>query len=98
MGRQDAVPAAAAFRAQAEDDRRVREDQGRLLNSKTESTDVAIVGAGFTGLSAALELKRAGIDFLVLEARGRVGGRVEGVRNGLGELIDSGGQFLCEDM
>ncbi|WP_292295281.1 FAD-dependent oxidoreductase, partial [Mesorhizobium sp.] len=68
------------------------------MNSKTESTDVAIVGAGFTGLSAALELKRAGIDFLVLEARGRVGGRVEGARNGLGELIDSGGQFLCEDM
>ncbi|PBB96984.1 flavin monoamine oxidase family protein [Mesorhizobium sp. WSM3862] len=68
------------------------------MNSKIESTDVAIVGAGFTGLSAALELKRAGIDFLVLEARGRVGGRVEGARNGLGELIDSGGQFLCEDM
>ncbi|TIW16020.1 MAG: flavin monoamine oxidase family protein, partial [Mesorhizobium sp.] len=53
---------------------------------------------GFTGLSAALELKRAGVNFLVLEARERVGGRVEGMRNGLGELIDSGGQFLCEDM
>ncbi|TGP54238.1 flavin monoamine oxidase family protein [bacterium M00.F.Ca.ET.230.01.1.1] len=63
-----------------------------------ERTDVVIVGAGFTGLSAALELKRAGIDFLVLEARDRVGGRVEAVRNGLGELIDSGGQFLCVDM
>ena len=68
------------------------------MSSIIERTDVVIVGAGFTGLSAALELKRAGIDFLVLEARDRVGGRVEAVRNGLGELIDSGGQFLCQDM
>ncbi|MBN9253755.1 MULTISPECIES: flavin monoamine oxidase family protein [unclassified Mesorhizobium] len=63
-----------------------------------ERTDVIIVGAGFTGLSAAIELKRAGIDFMLLEARERVGGRVEAMRNGLGEWIDSGGQFLCEDM
>ncbi|RWE09261.1 MAG: flavin monoamine oxidase family protein [Mesorhizobium sp.] len=61
-------------------------------------TDVAIVGAGFTGLSAAHELNKAGIDFVLLEARGRVGGRVESKWNGLGEQIDSGGQFLCEDM
>ncbi|MGX5845790.1 flavin monoamine oxidase family protein [Mesorhizobium sp. PL10] len=63
-----------------------------------ERTDVVIVGAGFTGLSAALELRRAGIDVVLLEARDRVGGRVEAVRNGLGERIDSGGQFFCEDM
>lgn len=68
------------------------------MKSSIERTDVVIIGAGFTGLSAALELKRGGIDFLVLEARDRVGGRVEAVRNGLGELIDSGGQFLCQDM
>ncbi|RAZ73765.1 flavin monoamine oxidase family protein [Mesorhizobium atlanticum] len=68
------------------------------MSSIVERTDVVIVGAGFTGLSAAFELKRAGTDFLVLEARDRVGGRVEAVRNGLGELIDSGGQFLCQDM
>jgi monoamine oxidase len=68
------------------------------LTSELERTDVVIVGAGFTGLSAALELKPAGIDFLLLEARDRVGGRVEAIRNGLGERIDSGGQFLCEDM
>ncbi|CDX37348.1 Amine oxidase [Mesorhizobium sp. ORS 3359] len=68
------------------------------MSSIIERTDVVIVGAGFTGLCAGLELKRAGIDFLVLEARDRVGGRVEAVRNGLGELIDSGGQFLCVDM
>ncbi|TSE12668.1 flavin monoamine oxidase family protein [Mesorhizobium intechi] len=68
------------------------------MTDAAERTDVVVVGAGFTGLSAALELNQAGIDFVLLEARDRVGGRVEAVRNGLGERIDSGGQFLCEDM
>lgn len=68
------------------------------MRGEPEKTDVVIVGAGFTGLSAALELKKAGIDFVLLEARDRVGGRVESRQNGLGERIDSGGQFLCEDM
>ncbi|TGQ92770.1 flavin monoamine oxidase family protein [Mesorhizobium sp. M8A.F.Ca.ET.208.01.1.1] len=68
------------------------------MSDKTERTGVVIVGAGFTGLSAAIELKRAGVDFVLVEARDRVGGRVEAMRNGLGERIDSGGQFLCEDM
>jgi monoamine oxidase len=68
------------------------------LTSEPQRTDVVIVGAGFTGLAAGLELKKAGIDFVLLEARDRVGGRVESRQNGLGERIDSGGQFLCEDM
>ncbi|GLS39497.1 monoamine oxidase [Mesorhizobium tianshanense] len=68
------------------------------MKSGIERTDVGIVGAGFTGLSAAHELREAGIDFVLLEARDRVGGRVESGRNGLGEWIDSGGQFLCEEM
>jgi monoamine oxidase len=60
--------------------------------------DVVVVGAGFCGLSAALELQRAGVEVLLLEARDRVGGRVESMLNGLGERVDTGGQFLCEDM
>lgn len=60
--------------------------------------DVIVVGAGFAGLSAALALRDDGLDVLVLEARGRVGGRVETQANSLGERYDSGGQFLCEDM
>ncbi|MDO5048838.1 MAG: NAD(P)/FAD-dependent oxidoreductase [Actinomycetaceae bacterium] len=36
---------------------------------------VVIVGAGFAGLSAAREMQTAGIDYVVLEATNRIGGR-----------------------
>lgn len=62
------------------------------------SHDVIVVGAGFSGLSAATELMAAGLDVLVLEARDRVGGRVESVTLSDGARIDTGGQFLCRDM
>lgn len=68
------------------------------MSRQQDNLDVVIVGAGFTGLSAANALIDAGIDVQVLEARDRVGGRVEPLLNGLGELIDSGGQFVCDDM
>jgi monoamine oxidase len=43
---------------------------------------VAILGAGISGLVSAYELKRAGWDVTVIEARDRIGGRVWTVRRG----------------
>src|SRR4029077_10506053 len=39
-------------------------------------SDVLIIGAGAAGLSAAIELSRAGLRVEILEARDRVGGRI----------------------
>jgi monoamine oxidase len=68
------------------------------LSGARSRQEVVIVGAGFTGLSAASELAAHDIEFVLLEARDRVGGRVESAVNALGERIDTGGQFLCRDM
>lgn len=42
--------------------------------SLTHHTQIAIVGGGFTGLAAAYELTKRGIDVTVLEAEGEIGG------------------------
>src|SRR6185503_2756184 len=41
-----------------------------------ESRSVVVIGAGFAGLACSFELKSAGYDITIVEARGRVGGRV----------------------
>ncbi|MFX6040648.1 FAD-dependent oxidoreductase, partial [Acinetobacter baumannii] len=38
--------------------------------------DVVVIGAGAAGLTAANDLRKAGLSVVVLEARDRVGGRL----------------------
>ena len=56
--------------------------------------DVVVFGAGLAGLSAARDLRRAGADVLVLEARDRVGGRVTQTRLPDGRLVQLGGEVV----
>ena len=56
--------------------------------------DVAVLGAGLAGLSAARDLHRAGTDVVVLEARERPGGRVEAVALADGRTIQAGGEVV----
>jgi squalene-associated FAD-dependent desaturase len=57
--------------------------------------DVAVVGAGFAGLSAAARLTRRGARVLVLEARSRLGGRATAFPDRVtGEIVDNGQHIL----
>src|ERR1051326_8273877 len=57
--------------------------------------DVAVVGGGVAGLSAATALAEAGRRVIVLEARGELGGRATAFRDRVtGELVDNGQHVL----
>ena len=58
--------------------------------------DVVIVGAGPAGLTAARELKKAGLSVAVLEARDRVGGRTW-TDTIDGAMLEIGGQWVSPD-
>lgn len=57
-------------------------------------TETLIIGAGFSGLAAALSLHRHGKSFVVLEARDRLGGRTFTKRFADGHYADLGGQWI----
>ncbi|MGV0645247.1 FAD-dependent oxidoreductase [Mycolicibacterium sp. XJ2546] len=60
-------------------------------------TDVAVIGAGLAGLTAARVLRRTGVEVAVLEARDRVGGRTLNHRLGdpYGDaVVEVGGQWI----
>ncbi|WP_216829659.1 flavin monoamine oxidase family protein [Alkalihalobacterium elongatum] len=63
-----------------------------MANAQNE-VDVVIVGAGLSGLTAAIELKKQNISFAILEARPRVGGRIFSLmEKGFG--LDLGAQWI----
>ena len=55
---------------------------------------VAVAGAGLAGLSAADELRRAGAEVTVFEARERVGGRVWSRRLDNGAVVEMGAEYI----
>jgi monoamine oxidase len=55
---------------------------------------VIVVGAGLAGLTAAREIAKARKRVLVVEARRRVGGRIENHAIGDGEIVEVGGQWI----
>ncbi|MCJ1707665.1 NAD(P)/FAD-dependent oxidoreductase [Microbacterium sp. VKM Ac-2923] len=58
--------------------------------------DVVVIGAGAAGLTAANDLRRAGLSVAVLEARDRVGGRLwTDVIDGA--MLELGGQWVSPD-
>jgi monoamine oxidase len=59
--------------------------------------NVVVLGAGFAGLAAALDLHDAGLSVTVLEARDRVGGRVLSVELENGEIAELGAEWIMPD-
>jgi len=66
----------------------------RVARASSLRYDVVVVGGGLAGLSAANVIQGAGRSVLVLEARGRVGGRTFDVPIAAGKVTELGGQWL----
>ncbi len=69
---------------------------GRERGSRApDGPRVLVIGAGFAGLACAHELLALGCGVTVLEARGRVGGRVLSFRDYVpGKLVEGGGELI----
>jgi monoamine oxidase len=87
-----AALAAAAAAAGIDPARAARSRRTRRRAHRRE--DVVVVGAGLAGLVAAREVVRAGHSVAVVEARGRVGGRMLSRKVAGGEVVDLGAEFI----
>ena len=64
------------------------------MSDASQTVDVAVVGAGLAGLTAARDLIAAGHSVVVVEARDRVGGRILNEPIGDGKVVEVGGQWI----
>src|SRR5687768_7483560 len=72
-----------------------RRDVTRDVRARDARRDVIIIGAGAAGLAAARVLRDAGADFLVIEARERIGGRIFTVQDSRCAIpIELGAEFV----
>lgn len=69
------------------------------LSGLAASARIAIVGAGLAGLTAARELRKAGLNPDVYEGSTRIGGRCYSARGifGDGQVAEHGGEFIDTD-
>lgn len=64
-----------------------------MATAQTELMDVIVIGAGLSGLQAAVSLHEAGLSVLILEARDRVGGKTLS-RDFDGGILDMGAAWI----
>ncbi len=66
-----------------------------MKETNTKQPDVIVVGAGAAGICAALDLQKAGLEVIILEARDRIGGRIFTLQDAkLGTPIELGAEFI----
>ncbi|MFJ3304622.1 flavin monoamine oxidase family protein [Streptomyces sp. NPDC086549] len=67
---------------------------GTASAATARTVDVAVVGGGLAGLTAARDLVAGGRSVVVLEARDRVGGRVVNLKLANGGVTEGGAEFI----
>ena len=72
-------------------------DAAGQQTASTASVDAVVIGAGLSGLIAARELLKKGKTVAVLEAKGRIGGRMVNQKVAGDGVINLGGQWGGEN-